>query len=156
MNRIIATLAYAALAAAPIAAQEPTPAPTPVGTVANSFTLFQENLGSRQLPMVVTIVVTYPDNLEEAKYIDLVTVGQDVQGYLRGYPNRQAALEAFASNSATSLMNKYPQMSAVSVVLTNNNSGIQVTATREVPTASPAIKTAMRDELERALKRTRK
>lgn len=155
MNRITAMLAFAAIVAAPAAAQDPAPAPTPVGTVSNSFTLFQENLGSRQLPMVVTIAVTYPDNLEEGKYVDLVTVGQDVQGFLRGYSNRQAALEVFASNAATSLMSKYPQMSGVSIVLTNNNSGIQVTATRAIPTASPAVKSAMRDELERALKRAK-
>lgn len=148
MNRILASLALTVFGAA---AQDV----PPVGTVSNSLTLFQENLGSRQLLMTVTVAVTYPDNLEEAKYIDVLTIAQDVQGFLRGYSNRQAALEVFAAHGATALMSKYPQLSAVSVVLTATASNIQVTATRAIPNASTAVRTAMRDELERALKRAR-
>jgi hypothetical protein len=125
----------------------------PAGQVSNSFSLFQETLSGRQVPVVVTVVVTYPDNLEESKYIDLVTVRDDVQGFLRGYPNRQAALEAFAANATVSLMKKYPQLTAAQIVLTNNNAGIQVTASRSIPGTKPETAAAMREELQRALRR---
>jgi hypothetical protein len=121
MKRLLAILL---LAAGAVWAQEA------AGTVTNSFALFQATLGARNVTLIVTIAVTYPDDLGDDQFIDFVTVSSDVQGFLSGYPNRQAPLEAFAAYATRELMKKYPQMTGASVVLSNNNLGIQVETAR--------------------------
>lgn len=144
MKRFFPAMALAALLALPAGAQEP------VGTVSNTFTLFQETL--RQITVFVTISVTYPDNLGDEQYIDLLNVGSDVQGFLRGYPNRQASLEVYAANAATQLLKKYPQMTGAAVTLSNSSAGVEVTATRAIPTAPATVKQDLETGTARALK----
>ena len=113
------------------------------GSVTTTIVPSTENVGARRA--VVQFVAVYPDTLAPEEYPDFGAVAIDLVNYLRNVPNRQLATEAYATGAAKALLDKYPVMTGVRVILVLDNNGSNlVEAERFQPKVTPNQKESLR------------
>jgi len=113
------------------------------GSVTTSIVPSTENVGQRRA--VVQFIAVYPDDLEPEQYPDFGNVATELVNYLRNEPNRQLATEAYATAAAKLLLEKFPVMTGVRVVLILDNQGNNVVeAERFRPEVTSSAKESLR------------
>lgn len=120
-----------------------------IGTVTTVLTVGSDTVAQRQYTIRASVL--YLDTLEADKYVDSGQVSLEVQRIIQEYPNKQAAVEAVAAAICTQILQKYPQFLGFSVGFTNTNSTLATTAARTAVSAPVTIRSAIKEELRRAV-----
>jgi hypothetical protein len=114
-------------------------AQTSSDATSNSFVGAFEAIGTRT-NVQVNLTITYPATAVAEDYVDVSALRPDTSAVLASVVNKAAPLELFAAAVAQAILDKYPQMQSVGVVMLYNSG--QFTQQTVQAVRSRAAKTA--------------